>query len=261
VAKLDGGAQQRLAAVLETRGADPQQQAIRQAFLSGIDFPPEARVLEVGCGTGVLTRMVAKCPGVAQVLGVDAAPSLLDRARELAAGLPGISFREADAHALPFAAQSFDAVVFDSVLCHLLDPQRALAEARRVLSARGCLAVIDGDYATTTIALEDFDPLQVCADAVMLAAVNDRWLARRLPSLVRKMGFEIAQFRSHGYATIADGYMMTVLERGVALLEGRGTIGSDLARALEAEGRRRVEGGTFFGHIAYASLTARPSMS
>jgi SAM-dependent methyltransferase len=259
VAKLDSATQERLAGVLETRGADPQQQAIRRAFLAGIEFPARARVLEVGCGTGVLTRMLARCPGVAQVVGVDAAPSLLDQARELAAGLAGMSFQEADAHALPFEAASFDAVVFDSVLCHVLDPARALGEARRVLRPQGCLAVIDGDYATTTIALEDFDPLQVCADAMMLTAVNDRWLARRLPSLARKAGFEIVDFRSHGYAAIADGYMMTVLERGADLLEGRGTIGPELARALKAEGRRRIEAGTFFGHISYTSLTARCS--
>jgi ubiquinone/menaquinone biosynthesis C-methylase UbiE len=260
VAKLDSNTQERLAGVLETRGADPQQQAIRRAFLTGIRFPERARVLEVGCGTGVLTRMLVKCPGVAEVVGVDAAPALLDRARALAAGLPDTSFQEADAHSLPFEAGSFDAVFFDSVLCHLVDPERALDEARRVLRSHGCLAIIDGDYATTTIALEDFDPLQVCADASMFTAVHDRWLARRLPSLVRKTGFEIVEFRSHGYATIADGYMTTVLERGVDLLEGRGTIGTELARALKAEGRRRIEAGSFFGHIAYASLTARRSI-
>jgi hypothetical protein len=56
--ELDAITQQRLAEVLETRGADPQQQAMRQAFLTEIPFPAQARVLEVGCGTGALTRVL-----------------------------------------------------------------------------------------------------------------------------------------------------------------------------------------------------------
>jgi SAM-dependent methyltransferase len=91
VSQLDAATQQRLAEVLETRGADPQQQAMRRAFLAEIAFPTQARVLEVGCGTGVLTRVLARWPEVAEVVGVDVAPSLLVRARELAAGLPNLS--------------------------------------------------------------------------------------------------------------------------------------------------------------------------
>lgn len=51
---LDSATQQRFTDVLETRGADPQQQALRTSFLASIKFPSRSRVLEVGCGTGVL---------------------------------------------------------------------------------------------------------------------------------------------------------------------------------------------------------------
>ena len=42
----------RIAEVLELRAADPQQAAMRRAYLADITFPDRARVLEVGCGTG-----------------------------------------------------------------------------------------------------------------------------------------------------------------------------------------------------------------
>ena len=58
-AELESSVQERLAGVLETRGADPQQQDMRRVFLSSIEFPTGAHVLEVGCGTGVLTRVLA----------------------------------------------------------------------------------------------------------------------------------------------------------------------------------------------------------
>jgi ubiquinone/menaquinone biosynthesis C-methylase UbiE len=54
------------------------------------------------------------------------------------------------------------------------EPDRALAEVFRVLRPDGWLAAFDGDYATTTVALGDHDPLQVCVDAMMASSVNDR---------------------------------------------------------------------------------------
>ena len=64
IAALDAAMQERLADVLETRGADRQQQELRRTFLADIQFPGRARVLEVGCGTGVLTRALARWPDV-----------------------------------------------------------------------------------------------------------------------------------------------------------------------------------------------------
>jgi hypothetical protein len=48
--------QVRLADVLEARRAEPHQQAMLRAFLTDIDSPDEAKMLEVGCGTGAVTR-------------------------------------------------------------------------------------------------------------------------------------------------------------------------------------------------------------
>jgi 16S rRNA A1518/A1519 N6-dimethyltransferase RsmA/KsgA/DIM1 with predicted DNA glycosylase/AP lyase activity len=62
--QLDDAMQERLAGVLETRGADPRQQAMRRDFLADVAFPADANVLEVGCGTGVLTRALARWPNV-----------------------------------------------------------------------------------------------------------------------------------------------------------------------------------------------------
>jgi SAM-dependent methyltransferase len=157
VAELDPGAQASLADVLETPGADPQQQALRTEFLGGIAFPPGARVLEVGCGTGVLTRRLARLPEVASVVGVDVAETLLERARELAADLPTVSFETGDARSLPFADGSFDAVVLDSTLCHVPGVEAAVVETFRVLGPGGVLAAFDGDYSTVTVALDAHD--------------------------------------------------------------------------------------------------------
>jgi ubiquinone/menaquinone biosynthesis C-methylase UbiE len=258
VAELDSATQSRLADVLETRGADPQQQEMRRRFLAEVGFPARANVLEVGCGTGVLTRVLAGLPQVETVTGVDVAPSLLDKARELAADLSNVRFEEGDARSLEFEDGNFDVVVFDSTLSHVPEPDRALTEAFRVLRADGWVAAFDGDYGTATVALGDHDPLQVCVDAMMASSVNDRYVMRRLPAIARDCGFQSARFRSYGFVdTSADGYMLTVVDRGADLLIGSGQIGDELAAALKAEARRRVAAARFFGHIAYASLIAR----
>jgi ubiquinone/menaquinone biosynthesis C-methylase UbiE len=258
VADLDAATQERLAEILETRGADAQQQVMRTAFLGEIDFPANARVLEVGCGTGVLSRRFADWPGVGSVVGVDIAPSLLEKAAELAAGLDGVAFQEADARSLPLEDDTFDIVVFDSTLTHVPGPDRALAEAFRVLRPSGSLAVFDGDYSTVTVALGDHDPVQACVDAMVAGSVTDRWLVRRLPALARESGFVVGSIRSYGFVEITEAdYMLSIVDRGADVLGSRGEISADAALALKAEARRRVETGTFFGHIAYVSLVAR----
>jgi ubiquinone/menaquinone biosynthesis C-methylase UbiE len=257
VRELDAATRERLAEVLETRGADPQQQAMRRSFLADIAFPPRAHVLEVGCGTGVLSRALACWPGVNSVLAVDTAPSLLDRARELAADLPNLAFQEADGRSLPFENEAFDVVIFDSTLSHVARPEDALSQAFGVLRPAAWLGISDGDYATTTVALGDHDPLQACVDAMLANSVQDRWLVRRLPALVRSCGFELVSFRSHGFAETTGGYMVTIVERGADILRELGQIEEEMAAALKSEARRRLQADTFFGHIAYASLVAR----
>ena len=249
---------EQIADVLELRATDPQQRVMREAYLSGIALPVNARVLDVGCGTGALTRVLAKWPNVSAVVGLDPSPILLDRARQRAVAYSGLTFEEGDARALPFHAASFDLTLFHTTLCHVPEPERALGEAFRALRPGGWLAVFDGDYATTSVAIGDFDPLQACVDAWVGSSVHDRWLLRRLPAMARSIGFEVASVRSHGYVQNTNPeYMMTIVSRGIDALAGSQRIGRDVADSLRAEARRRADAGEFFGHIGYVSVLGR----
>jgi SAM-dependent methyltransferase len=98
----------RIAEVLELRAADPQQQAMRQTYLGDIAFPEGARVLEVGCGTGAVTRELASWPGVAEVTGIDPSLTFLAAARRLSPPT-NVRFMEGDARRETAAALKAEA--------------------------------------------------------------------------------------------------------------------------------------------------------
>jgi hypothetical protein len=85
----------------------------------------------------------------------------------------------------------------------------------------------------------------------------ERLVRRHLPALVRAAGWTVVRLRSYGYAeTDEPGYMLTIVDRGADALVALGRLDAQTADALKGEARRRAEGGVFFGHIAYACLTA-----
>jgi SAM-dependent methyltransferase len=103
-----------------------------------------ATVLDVGCGPGTITADMASM-GV-DVIGIDAAPEVVEKAREL-----GIDARVGDAYALDFADDSFDVVHAHQTLQHLARPVDALREFGRVVKPGGVVGVRDVDYAGTII--------------------------------------------------------------------------------------------------------------
>lgn len=114
-----------------------------QDVLMRIDVAPDARVLDVACGTGLLARALSV--RAREIVAVDITPAMLARGREAAEreGITNVEFVEAPAEALPFADSSFDLVVTRFSLHHIAEPQRVVDEMLRVAHNRGRVAIID----------------------------------------------------------------------------------------------------------------------
>lgn len=103
------------------------------------DVEPGQRVLDVACGTGVLTRAVAdRLAGSGSVVGLDLNPAMLDVAARVR---PDIAWRQGDVASMPFEDGQFDVVLCQSALFFFPDVPGAVLEMARVLRPGGTLAV------------------------------------------------------------------------------------------------------------------------
>jgi ubiquinone/menaquinone biosynthesis C-methylase UbiE len=105
-----------------------------------LDLPPDARILELGCGPGQLwSENEERIPDGWTVTLTDASPGMVRAARERLGPDRRMAFRVADARDIPFRDGAFDAIIANHMLYHVPAMPRALSEVVRVLSPGGCL--------------------------------------------------------------------------------------------------------------------------
>ncbi|TVP54332.1 MAG: methyltransferase domain-containing protein [Gemmatimonadales bacterium] len=153
------------------------------------------RVLDVGCGTGIVARSAVPLVGdEGHVVGVDLNQAMLETARMAAARLsPSVEWRQEDAMELSFPDDSFDRVLAQQVLQFVEDPVGVLAELRRVLRPGGRLGLnvlrpirYNPSYALLAEVLER----HVGEEAgVMMRSPFPEWSGTRLREFVLEAGF------------------------------------------------------------------------
>lgn len=140
-----GGAALGSVASLEARGQSTGYLSVVRSLIEEVHLQPGETILDVGCGSGVLDRWLARRTGSAhRIMAVDIHRTLLREAAALAAqeGLAGvIEFREGNAEALPFPDHSFDVAISATVM-ELLDADRMLSEMIRVTRPGGRVGIV-----------------------------------------------------------------------------------------------------------------------
>ena len=118
----------------------------RKAAVEAVAARPEDRVLDVACGTGLVSKALVERWGC-RVVGLDQSAAMLGRAREKVAASTRLAGRielvEGEAESLPFADAEFDHLTFTYLLRYVDDPAATLTELARVVKPGGRISSLE----------------------------------------------------------------------------------------------------------------------
>ncbi len=168
-------------------------------LLARVGVPIGARVLDLGCGGGDVTAVLARLASAGRVIGIDDDPQVIAIADEEAAahGLVNVDYRVGDAsqwlaHHLAARGPAFDVVYCRFLLSHVHQPRDLLSLMRRVCAPGGAVVVEDIDIRGSLCCPEHRSFRRSCAlyrDTVR-ACGGDPDIGPRLPAMLRGVGLQ-----------------------------------------------------------------------
>ena len=259
---LDPDAVHRLIERLESRGKEPAFTRLFENYARRLCLPTNARVLELGSGTGVIARLLASMAGKQiHVTGIDQSPALVEAAKQYAAHEKledRLAFKVGDAHALQFASGHFDAVIAHTVISHVSDPVTVLQQAYRVLKPSGTLVVFDGDYASLTYGFDDVEIGRSVDWALARTVFNNPVVMRHMSQLLATAGFELTEILSGLVSEIGQGsYFRSMADTYAPLMAESGLVPKAALDAWVNAQHQAIEAQRFFASCNYYSFIAR----
>jgi len=172
---------------MDTARTLPGLRIAKSLALRALGLRPGHHVADIGCGPGEDAREMARrvVPG-GSVTGVDVSEVMLDEARRRAGGLP-VTFRTGNAVDLPLGDAVVDRCRADTLLQHVPDPARVVAELVRVTRPGGRIALLEFDQATLAIDHPDRPTTRLIQDEVTQAFAQG-WAGRGLRRLLAAAG-------------------------------------------------------------------------
>ena len=247
---------------LEFRGEMQDFVDMRERYFDRLDLAACRRVVDLGCGTGVVTRaLVDRVAADCDLLGSDLAAELIKVAQEKTneAGLgERIRYEVADSRNTGDADGSFDVVIAHTVISHVVDPTAMLHEAVRLARPGGMIAIFDGDYASLTIGAGDPEANAQAVDAILQTVVANPFVLRHLPSLAFEAGLEIVDFIPELLAEAGQTtFFGNMIEAYIGPSVKAGAIDEKMAREWEDGQKAASARGAFFGSCNYYTYLLR----
>jgi SAM-dependent methyltransferase len=229
-------------AILDTRSLAADHRRLAALLRPGL------AVLDVGCGTGAITRGIAEAVGPeGRAVGVDVNPSMIEAARATHRRVPDLSFYVIDVYALPFRGE-FDIVAAARVLQWLADPEAALREMTKGLRRGGRIVILDYNHEKASWTPEPPGSMRRFVAAFLqwrAAAGLDNAIADRLEKLLAAVGLtaitttdqrEVTRRGDPDFETRAGMWAAVAATRGHQMVAD-GAISEGERRAAEVEYR------------------------
>jgi SAM-dependent methyltransferase len=247
---------------LETRGRHPAFEKMLMDYLNAMSIDTATTVLDMGCGTGVAARAIARRPDFSgRVLGIDLSPTLAQTAARLAAdeGLRDrVEFRAGDSRRLDLGDGVFDAVVAHTLLSHVDDPLAVVREAARLVRPGGMIGLFDGDYASMTFGHADPAKGKAYDEAIISGVVTSPRVMRQMPRLLQAAGLQLITSFSYVLAEVGKSDFWTPAIESFRRLVPKSGIMTEQEADAWAEGLRLDSAaGVFFGASNYYGYVAR----
>ena len=162
-----------------------------------VQYPKGSKVLEVGCGVGAQTLMLAKNNPESQITSIDISRKSINQAKTLLKNkkIYNVQFQVADLFNLPFKEESFDHIFVCFVLEHLKNPITALESLRRIIRKNGSITVIEGDHGSCYFHPESTEAVQTwkCLIECQKRLNCNPMIGREIYPLLKNSGFKNIQ--------------------------------------------------------------------
>jgi ubiquinone/menaquinone biosynthesis C-methylase UbiE len=259
--QLDDATLDVVVARLEARGKHPRFAEMLREYVDAMGIDAVRSVLDLGCGTGVAARAIARRPGFSgRVIGIDRSPHLIDAAVRLAHEDKvdaKVAFRAGDSHSLDIRDAEFDAVVAHTLFSHLDDPRGVLMEIVRVLRPGGKVGIFDGDYASLTFASDDPVVGKATDETIINAIVTNPRVMRQMPQLLREAGLQLVTSFAYVVPDVGRAdFFDSAIKSFTKLLPKAGAMTESEAADWAGAMFRRSDEGTFFGACNYYGYVA-----
>jgi ubiquinone/menaquinone biosynthesis C-methylase UbiE len=248
-----------MAAFLEERSSAMDMRDVNQKLSEVLNGKPGEQLLEVGCGSGVICRLVLPFilpSGI--VTGLDISPDMSAEAIRYtqSAGMQSsVAFSAGTAESLPYPEASFDGAWAARLLLHVANPVRVIVEMARVVRPGGWVVVMDWDYETVTVDHPDRDLTRRVLHWRTDHHGGDNWSGRALWRWMRLAGLQ--RITVHPYVSIAhselDSLTQSLWRAAKGAYEG-GAISAMEQDAWVQELRARIQSELFFASINYFIL-------
>src|SRR5262249_41507968 len=235
----------------------------KKASYELLHLTPGQRVLDVGCGPATDTISLGRLvdPG-GQVVGVDYDVEMVEEANRRAAAAGAgdwVTHRRADATALPFESNAFDAARSERVFQHLLDPDRAFSEVVRVTRPGGWIVITDADWGTLSIDTPEIELERRLGRFLVDRCVNNPHSGRPLLGRFKRHGLDdiklrIGHLRLTSYGLARE---VLVLDRLESKALAAGVFTRDELARLHASFQEAERAGSFFGSVNGVTVSAR----